>query len=406
VIHGETLTDFNEEGEEEDEDNPFNPGFGASPPELAGRAAVLAQLARAFKTGPRDPWYITALIGDRGVGKTAVLNEVEKRARKQGWTVVHEQVVAGQSLLRPLLEDLINEAGSTWSRAKRALREFDVEASLGVNVGVASANVKASRRVAGASTTSQLTRDVLRVIGRHAQDSGTGVLITIDEVQEWSSASELGALAAALQLVSKREGLPVAVIFAGLPVSREVLSCAGTFFERITYEGLEDLSKESTEVAFVKPANSRGISIDPTALDRLVSGSAGYPYLIQLAGRFAWPPIGAPRVITDERAVRGITLGRLALSQLFASRWEKCSQMQKAYLRAVAGAGGSATTTQIGAALARSTNQLGPHRHALIHKHHLLDARGYGEVAISLPGFGQWILEQGDAGIPPLRTGG
>lgn len=402
MISDETLTDFNED---EDEDNPFNPGFGASPPELAGRATVLAQFARAFKTGPRDPWYITALIGDRGVGKTAMLNEVEKRAREEGWAVVHEQAVAQQPLLRPLLEDLIKEAGSTWSRARRALREFDIEASLGVNVGVASASVKAGRRVASGPTASQLTRDVLRVIGRHAQESKTGVLITIDEVQDWSNSSELGALAAALQLVSKRESLPVAVIFAGLPVSREVLSSAGTFFERITYETLEDLSRESTEVAFVKPANSRGVSIEPAALERLVSGSAGYPYLIQLAGRFAWPVLGAPRVITDERAVRGIARGREALSQLFASRWEKCSQMQKAYLRAVASVGGSANTGQIAAALARSTNQLGPHRHALIHTHHLLDARGYGEVTISLPGFGQWILEQGDADVPPLRTG-
>ena len=396
----ETLPEFTE-----DDDNPFNPGFGVSPPELAGRSTVLAQFTRAFRVGSRDPWYTTALIGDRGVGKTAVLNEVEKRMRDKRWAVVHEQVETGQPLLRPLLEGLITEAGTKWSKAKRSLAKFDIEASFGLNVGVASASVKA-RHTAPTTTPSQLTRDVLRVIGKHAQDSGTGVLITIDEVHEWTDTAELGTLAAALQLVSKREGLPIAVIFAGLPVSRDVLALAGTFFERITYEELEDLPKESTEVALVKPANSRGVVIDPDALDHLVSGSAGYPYLIQLAGRFAWPALDEPRVITVEHAKRGIAQGREALSQMFASRWGKCSPLEKAYLWAVASAGGTATTGEVSAALGRSTNQLGPRRHALIFTRHLLDARGYGEVAISLPGLAEWILAKGETEIPPVKSGG
>ena len=400
MVSDGTITNNNED---EGDDNPFNPGFGVPPPELAGRATIQAEFARAFKTGSRDPWYIATLIGDRGVGKTAVLNEVENRMRGEGWAVVHEQVADGQPLLRTLLSDLITEAGSHWSRLKKVLREFDLEATLGVNVGVASARFKA-RRAVSSSTASQLTRDVLRVIGNHAQKSQVGVLITIDEVQGWSDKYELGSLASALQLVSKREGLPVAVIFAGLPLSHEVLSAAGTFFERMPFEVLGELSKESTEVAFLKPAIRRGVQIEPDALELLTVGSSGYPYLIQLAGRYAWPPMGAPRTINAEGAERGLALARLQMNKLFAGRWEDCTPVQRAYLWAVADVGGTATTGEISTALGRTTHQLGPHRHELIHTHHLLDAHGYGEVTISLSGFAQWILDQGSVEIPTTKA--
>jgi hypothetical protein len=386
-------------------DNPFNPGFGVPPPELAGRGSVRAEFARAFEIGSRDPWYIATLVGDRGVGKTAVLNDIEQRMRGKNWAVIHEQVVDGQPLLKTLLSDLITEAGSQWSRVKKSLREFDLEATLGVNVGVAAASIKA-RRAVSAPTATQLTRNVLRVIGKHAQVNGVGVLITIDEVQGWADRQELGALASALQLVSKREGLPVAVIFAGLPFSHEVLSGAGTFFERMPFEALGDLSRESTEIAFLKPAIRAGVHIEAEALELLTVGSSGYPYLIQLAGWYSWPAAGSPRTITVESAERGLALARVEINKLFVGRWADCTPMQRAYLWAVASVAGAATNKEIATALGRTTAQVGPHRHELIHTHHLLDAHGYGEVTISLPGFAQWILEQGSAEIPALKERG
>lgn len=386
----------------EDPDNPFNPGFGFRPPELAGRADIIAQFARAFTAGPRDPMFIAALIGDRGVGKTAVLDRIEEDVRNQNWAVVHEQAVELESLLAPLLTDLVSEASSHWTRLKKVLRGLDIEASLGFNAGVVSGGVKARSRD-GAGAMMQVVRDVLRTVGQHAMDANSGVLITIDEAQSWTEVAELRSLAAALQVVVKREGLPVAVVFACLPLSREVLSAAGTFFERITYSAIDDLSKESTELALLKPAGKRGIVIDADALDVLVTGSGGYPYLIQLVGRHAWPALDAPRLISLDLAQRGVAMGRAALSELFAGRWENCSPMERAYLLAVARGGGRASAKEISALLGRTTEQLNPYRHSLIHDLYLLDAASYGKVSISLPDFTEWVTSQEDVEIPQYR---
>jgi hypothetical protein len=399
LIGDNTLIDFND-----DPDNPFSPGFGISPPELAGRSDTTGQIYRAFDAGPRDDWFVATVIGDRGVGKTALLNEVERYARALGWTVVHEQAVADEALLGLLLADLVHEVGSRWSRAKKVLGGFDIEASLGVNVAVVSAGVKAkAKSLPGRDAPTRLARDVLRAVGDAASKGGSGVLLTIDEAHSWTREAELRALAAALQIVVKREGLPVAVIFAGLPVTREILERAGTFFERMTYANLANLSRESTEIAFLKPAMSRGVTIDADALAVLAEGSGGYPYLIQLAGRAAWPARGSERRITRDLAEHGVRVGRAKLEQLFASRWEKCTALERAFLYMVAQAGGTATTSAIASALGRSVNQVGPSRHKLVHVHHVLDPDGYGRVTIALPGLTAWILALGPVDVPVLK---
>ncbi|OYV59520.1 MAG: hypothetical protein B7Z69_06925 [Actinobacteria bacterium 21-73-9] len=393
-MEGKTVLDFIAEG-----DIPFSPGFGMRPLVLAGRDSLTGQIGRAFRTGPRDPWFTTVLVGDRGVGKTAVLDAVEKSARESGWAVIHEQAVEKEGLLALLLKDLVKEAGSLWTRTKKTLANFDIEASLGTNVGVASAGIKIKSKPA-ARVPTEITRDILRVVGVHAKQQGRGVLLTIDEVQSWTAEGELNALAAALQIVTKREQLPVAVIFAGLPVSLEIMSGAGTFFERVTNSTVEDLPRESTEYAFLKTAEKRGVLIEPEALEVLVEGTSGYPYLIQLAGYHAWPPVGSPRVITADLARDGVSRARQEMDKLYSGRWEKCSPMEQAYLWAVAEVGESATAKDIAATLKRSTEQLGPTRHALIHEHHVLDAAGYGKVVFSLPGFSAWIRSRDPVEIP------
>src|SRR6184192_3732141 len=66
--------------------NPFSPGAGAPPPELVGREAILEQarvlLGRIKEKRPEKSILLTGL---RGVGKTVLLNEIERLAAKTGY---------------------------------------------------------------------------------------------------------------------------------------------------------------------------------------------------------------------------------------------------------------------------------------------------------------------------------
>ncbi len=96
--------------------NPFKPTFGAVPPILAGRDPLIDEFVDAIYDGPGAPGRATLYTGARGSGKTTLLNEVEDRARQEGWLVVSETADPG------LLDRL------TQTRLPALLSQFDPDA--------------------------------------------------------------------------------------------------------------------------------------------------------------------------------------------------------------------------------------------------------------------------------------
>jgi Cdc6-like AAA superfamily ATPase len=65
--------------------NPFAPGAGMPPPELAGRDSLLSEAKYAIKRnilGNSARSFI--YVGLRGVGKTVLLNEIQAMADEEG----------------------------------------------------------------------------------------------------------------------------------------------------------------------------------------------------------------------------------------------------------------------------------------------------------------------------------
>ena len=118
---------------------PYNPGYGVDPPFLVGRRDILDSIEEALTTGPRSPWFGHGLVGDRGVGKTVLLNAMQQLAAAKGWAVVAEQAVPDQPLLEPLLGQIVSVAGSRWTKLSKLAKEVDLELSLGLDVKVARA---------------------------------------------------------------------------------------------------------------------------------------------------------------------------------------------------------------------------------------------------------------------------
>src|SRR5678815_4066477 len=110
-------------------ENPYSPGAGSPPPELVGRDPILEQaqilLGRVQQGRPEKSMLLTGL---RGVGKTVLLNEIERLASAGGYRTIsieaHEDKPLGPLIapyLRTLLYDLDRAAGAG-DKVKRGLR--------------------------------------------------------------------------------------------------------------------------------------------------------------------------------------------------------------------------------------------------------------------------------------------
>ena len=247
-----------------------------------------------------------ALIGDRGVGKTVVLNKVQKAVHDDlRWPVVAMQAVPQGGLLLPMAESIRHEAGSTWQRAGALVKVLDKEISVSANLLVVQARAKVKSGAAPPAASVAALERIFRAVGEAAQKRNVGVLITVDEAHVIPKTPDLAVLGAAIQLVTKRRQLPVAVLLAGLPELRRRFRGVGTFLERVEVREIGNLSRESTAYALVAPAAERGVSFEADALHLLLDRSGGYPYLVQLLGYRAWEAAGRRRQITLADAESG-----------------------------------------------------------------------------------------------------
>ena len=87
--------------------NPYAPGAGQRPPELAGRDAELTAFDVALERVERGrPERSLILTGLRGVGKTVLLNALRSKALDRGWGTGKVEARPDTSLRRPLTSAL------------------------------------------------------------------------------------------------------------------------------------------------------------------------------------------------------------------------------------------------------------------------------------------------------------
>ncbi len=389
------------------EDPPYHPGYGVDPPLLAGRDDLIDGVLEAARAGPRHPAFSQGFVGDRGIGKTVLLNEIERRTKAElGWPVVVHQVIPGEAMLPVLVRRLVDAAGGTWRRAGRLVRELDAELEVSANLLVVRATARlgqtaGERRQQSQASPAFALEQLLRKTGEFARQHHSGVLISIDEAQAMDK-GDLAALAASLQLVVKRGLLPIAVVLAGLPSFRRLSQGAGTYLERMPIADVGYLSAESTRYALVKPAADRGVSFSDEALDLIATESGGYPYLVQLLGYETWKAAGGATRIEQGAAAAGATRAFRQMDEIFRARLDALSGLEREYVYAVARLGpGPVPVSAVQAALGRTSKQLGPTRARLIDDHHLLAPVGYGEIRIALANFDRFVARL--SAPPPAR---
>jgi len=270
--------------------NPFSPGAGAPPPELVGRDALLREtdilLGRVLAKRAEKSLLLTGL---RGVGKTVLLLEMQKKALSHGYRTVFVEASEYKPLgllLIPHLRRLLFELNRTSGAGQKVRQALAVLRSFVGGLKLTYGDVSISLDIEpeeGSADSGDLEIDLTNVflaIGEAAEDRETGVALLIDELQ-YLQPQELGALIMAMHALQQRQ-LPMVLMAAGLPILPGLAGNAKSYAERLfRYPIVGALNAEDAQKALEDPAEERGVRFEPAAVEAIYDLSKGYPYFLQ-----------------------------------------------------------------------------------------------------------------------------
>lgn len=380
--------------------NPFSPGAGSPPPELAGRENVLEQ-ARVLlgRTKAGRPEKSLLLTGLRGVGKTVLLNEIERIAQDSGFRTILVEAHEGKSLavllaphLRRLLYGLDRIAG-VGDKARRGLAVLkSFIGAIKMKVGDFDIGIDIDPE-AGTADSGDLEVDLpslFSVVAEAAQERGVAVAILIDEVQYFGT-TELSALIMAMHKMQQRQ-LPFVLIGAGLPILPGLAGESKSYAERLfSFPDIGPLSEPDAIKAVREPIENSGESIQPEALDEIFRLTRGYPYFLQEWGYQAWNHAkNSPIPVQVVEETTALVTQRLD-ENFFRVRFDRLTPREKQYLRAMAELGpGPFRTADIADQLGTKITTLGPIRAGLIKKG-MVYSPSHGDMAFTVPLFDEFM---------------
>jgi hypothetical protein len=390
--------------------NPFAPGAGQRPPELAGRDRELdafdVVLERVARGRPERSLVLTGL---RGVGKTVMLGELRSMALRAGWGAGKVEARPDATLRRPLSAALHRAVRDLAVRHRAPDR---VEHVLGVlkafALRAAPADAKLRDRwqpgidaplVSGRADSGDMEIDLVELFAEVAElagDVGAGVAVLIDEMQDLGP-DDVSALCAACHELSQSRA-PLVVVGAGLPHLPSVLSASKSYSERLfRYLRIDRLEREDADRALSVPASWEDAKFEPDALDALFVASGGYPYFIQAYGKAAWDAAPtSPITSADVQVAAPEAEAELAVG-FFGSRYERATPGEREYLLAMAeladGKDEPVGTATVAEHLARKPSSLSPARDSLLKKGLVFSAQR-GHIAFTVPHFGRYLLAQ------------
>lgn len=363
--------------------NPFSPTFGASPPVLAGREHILEDIEDALVTGPTHPDYTALLIGVRGSGKTVMLNAVEDLARSHGWIVLADNA-APEGLPARLARGAAGLLEGLSLPEPRSRITSLTAAGFGIGFEPSST-----------SRPDYDLRGVLSAIGDVLAAGGSGLMITLDELQS-GNFDEIREFGSVLQHVTRREQRPVAFVGAALPRIEESLLSGdtATFLQRCSRQDIDRLDREATRLAIAGPITNCGARIDPEALDRAIAATSGYAFMVQLVGFHSWKAAGTPVHIGVDEVEIGINEARRRVGRLvLAPTWNALSEMDRRFLLAMATDDDESKLADIADRLGVGVNYAGVYRRRLINAGMIISTRK-GRVTLAHHAARNWLRDQ------------
>ena len=386
--------------------NPYAPGAGLQPPELAGRDAFIEDAIVDMKRAlARRPTKGMMLLGLRGVGKTVLLNRLFAAANDMGFETVKIEAPEGgvlPQLLAPELRrvlhalDLKAAAGAKLRQAVAVLRNF--VGAFKLSVGEIEFGIEPAP---GRADTGHLQQDlpsVMLAVAEAAAEKNSAIALFLDEVQYLSSDELAGVIVGCHELAQRN--LPFLFIGAGLPQIAALAGNAKSYAERLfSYPEVGPLDAASARMALNKPASNEGVSFHDNAIEEILQATECYPYFIQEWGFHVWN--AAPSSLIEGRVVADVTPRIIAHldANFFRVRFDRLTALQQKYLRAMAELGpGPHKTGDIASALGVEPSAVATVRQQLIEKGMIWSQR-FGETAFTVPMFDTFMKRQ----IPTLE---
>lgn len=379
--------------------NPFAPGAGSRPPELAGRESILKDAGVAIQRALiGKPSRSQMLLGLRGVGKTVLLSKIEEIAESEGHLTSFIEAPEGRPLSEMLVPkihqvlrklSLAQQAKAKAHQALRALRSF--ASVFQVSYGEVSVSVDAEIGVADSGDLENDLPELFIRVGEAAKAAGKAWTLLIDEVQ-YLKPSDLAALIVALHKISQKE-LPVLFFGAGLPQVAALSGDAKSYAERLFhYPAVGALLPTDAKTAIKQPVEDEGQSISEAALDEILIRTQGYPYFLQEWGYQCWNIAEDPQIdIEDAKQAAKEATQRLD-DGFFKVRFDRLTPKEREYVIAMAKLGpGPYRSSDIAAKLGETHQSLGPRRSQIISKG-MIYSPSHGDIAFTVPMFNDYLI--------------
>ena len=380
--------------------NPYAPGAGTPPPELAGRDDLREQVRIAIERVRRGlPTKSVLMVGLRGVGKTVLLDRMRDDAEANGVQTLRIEAPEGRSLpalLAPQLRQALLRLSRQQNAKEFAQRGLRALAGFAKSLKVKYEDIEVGFDFdpePGLADNGDLEHDLqalLETVGTAAQKAGTALIMFIDELQ-YVKEDELAALITALHRCAQRR-LPITLIGAGLPQLPGKMGSAKSYAERLfDFPQVGPLNDVAAQLAIVKPAKHQGVDFSDVAVQRIIKETEGYPYFLQEWGKHAWDSAAAsPIALKDVKAASAAAIAALDDS-FFRVRFDRLTPAEKKYLRAMAELGpGPHRSGDIADCLQRKVTSLGPTRSQLIAKG-MIWSPNHGDTAFTVPLFDKFM---------------
>ena len=380
--------------------NPYSPGAGSPPPELAGRDRLREQVRVAIARIRRgNPAKSVLMIGLRGVGKTVLLDRMRLDAEESGAYTLRMEAPENRSLpalLAPQLRQVLLRLSRVQAAKDLARRGLRALAGFAKALKIKYSDIEVGLDFdpePGLADNGDLEADLtalLEEVGLAARSAQTAVVLFLDELQ-YLDKDQFAALISALHRCAQSQ-LPLTVVGAGLPQLRGLAGNAKSYAERLfDYPTIGALAPPEAELAIVKPAKNEGVDFNPEAVAEIVSATRGYPYFLQEWGKHSWDVANhSPITLADVSAASVEAIAALDES-FFRVRFDRLTPAEKRYLRAMAELGpGPHRSGDIALTLSKTVNSLGPLRQSLITKG-MIWSPSHGDTAFTVPLFDEFM---------------
>jgi len=377
--------------------NPYRPGVGLMPTYLAGRDEDMQNVEQMFDALIMNvPTQSIIFSGLRGVGKTVLINKLQKIAEDKDIFCKHIEVEERNDFISQIAtcSQAFLRKVSTKEKFKNLIQKpLDAIKALVVSFDPNDSTFSLSlqeRELYKSTNLTQSLTEVFTTIGETAYKSETPICFFIDEIQYMKS-KELGSLIAALHRTNQL-GYPVMVVGAGLPKIYKMLSDEKSYSERLfLYKEIGSLTDEQSKKAIEIPASKFGITYSNEAIRKIISITNGYPFFIQQMCQIVYKNINDKKIESGHVEENIHEFFETLDVGFFKVRYERCADSDKKFVFAMVKCGElPCTISNVAKNLHKNVNQISTTRAQLISKGIIFPIR-YKELDFTVPEFSGYI---------------